>query len=79
MILFDKKIIFPYNNFNVILKLLHLMKGKSSLLRQVPESRWMVKTGDGGQRKILPEDWRWISIKRLRHFHVTGNAYVGTW
>ena len=78
MILFDKKIIFPYNNFNVILKLLHLMKGKSSLLRQVPESRWMVKTGDGGQRKILPEDWRWISIKRLRHFHVTGNAYVGT-
>ena len=79
MILFDKKIIFPYNNFNVILKLLHLMKGKSSLLRQVPESRWVVKTGDGGQRKILPEDWRWISIKRLRHFHVTGNAYVGTW
>ena len=78
MILFDKKIIFPYNNFNVILKLLHLMKGKSSLLRQVPESRWMVKTGDGGQRKILPEDWRWISIKRLRHFHVTGNAYGST-
>ena len=78
MILFDKKIIFPYNNFNVILKLLHLMTGKSSLLRQVPESWWVVKTGDGGQRKILPEDWRWISIKRLRHFHVTGNAYVGT-
>ena len=34
------------------------MKGKSNLLRQVPESRWVVKTGDGGQRKILPEDWR---------------------
>ena len=58
MILYDKKIIFQYNNFNVILKYVHLMKGMSSLLRQVPESRWMVKTGDGGQRKILPEDWR---------------------
>ena len=34
------------------------MKGKSSLLRQVPENRWLVKTGDGGQRKILPEDRR---------------------
>ena len=55
---FDKNIVLSYNTFNVILKLVHLMKGKSSLLRQVPESRWMVKTGDGGQRKILPEDWR---------------------
>ena len=55
---FDKNIVLSYNTFNVILKFVHLMKGKSSLLRQVPESRWMVKTGDGGQRKILPEDWR---------------------
>ena len=55
---FDKNIVLSYNTFNVILKLVHLMKGKSSLLRQVPENRWLVKTGDGGQRKILPEDWR---------------------
>jgi hypothetical protein len=55
---FDKNIVLSYNTFNVILKSVHLMKGKSNLLRQVPESRWMVKTGDGGQRKILPEDWR---------------------
>ena len=55
---FDKNIVLSYNTFNVILKLVHLMKGKSSLLRQVPENRWLVKTGDGGQRKILPEDRR---------------------
>ena len=55
---FDKNIVLSYNTFNVILKSVHLMTGKSSLLRQVPESRWLVKTGDGGQRKILPEDWR---------------------
>ena len=55
---FDKYIFLSYNTFNVILKLVHLMKGKSSLLRQVPENRWLVKTGDGGQRKILPEDRR---------------------
>lgn len=34
------------------------MRGKSNLLQRVSENRWLVKTGDSGQKNIIPEDWR---------------------